>query len=430
MFSQIIDFILNHTPIFYLTQSVWRDEAFSYFLAKPNILQVIVNTANDFNPPLYYLLLNLWIQIFGKTDETLRMLSFLFHLLTVYLAYLFAKRIFSKKFAFFVAAFTLFNPMLLYYAFEIRMYSLFVLLTLTSSYSLYIKKWRLYIVSTALGLYTHSFFLFVFLSHVLYVLKIHKLSRRTAIIIIKPFFFYLPWLPILVWQFLRSKDSWIFPVDSQLIKSVLGNLFTNFEGTPPSWWRYTAYISLFIAIFIIIGVKRNKKLSLLFVLPIFLPLFTVLVYSLIRRPIYVNRYMIFITIFEIMAVSLGVFSIKNKLLRNVVMIGWLIFVIGFNITIIPYHKKTDFKLTFAEINKKATSYDFVYSKTPIGFLESAYYYVVPEKVFVYNPNRVTIPNYIGITAVLKDPSAQNFPPPPSRTFLVADDASYEVVISR
>lgn len=109
---------------------------------------------------------------------------------------------------------------------------------------------------------------------------------------------------------------------------------------------------------------------------------------------------------------------------------WLFFVIAVNIFAPPYHKKTDFKETFAEINKLAKHDDFVYSKTPIGFLESAYYFNSKNKVFVYNPKGIAIPGFIGVTVVFPDISRSTFPSAPSKTYLVADDAGFELIINK
>lgn len=426
----MINFIFYHTPIFYLIQSVWRDEAFSFFLARQKFLQIITNSTHDFNPPFYYLLLHFWVLLVGKWDEILRLLSFFPHLATTYAAYYLAAKITDKKFAFFVAAFTFFNPMLIYYAFEMRMYSFYAFFAICSLYFLLIKNWRWYAITSILGLYTHSFFPLIIFSYLIYFYLTQQISRKNIILVIKPLIFFLPWLPVLVSQFFQSKNSWIFPVDVQLLTSVLGNLFTNYEGTPGNWWSYTAILSFFTVTFFIFAYRHNKKQSLLFLVPIFVPLCLILGYSILRRPIYVNRYMIFITVFEIIGISYGIWSIKNKNIRYISGFIWLTFVIFFNIIAAPYHKKTDFKSTFAEINKILQKDDFVYAKTPIGFLESAYYSKNTDKTFLYNPNNITIPYYIGITVVFPDISQTTLPTAPSRTFLVNDDASYELIINR
>lgn len=430
MLSSITNFIFYHTPVFYLIQSVWRDEAFSYFMAKPNIFKIIINTANDFNPPLYYILLHFWMRIFGTTDVNLRFLSFLPHVASVYLAYLLATKVFSKKFAFFTTIFTFFNPMLLYYAFEIRMYSFYAFFTFCSLYFFTTKNWKWYAVFTALGLYTHSFFPLVTASYLIYLWFIKQFKKRLVFNVLKPLLFYLTWLPILTIQFLRSKGSWMFPVDLQLVKSVLGNIFTNYEGTPGNWWKWTFLLSLIILFFLTLPLNKKRKRTILFTMPIFIPLAFILGFSILIRPIYVNRYMIFIAVFEIMGISLGIWSIKNRTFRWTAACLWILLVIVFNIMATPYRKKTDFKTVFTEINKKTLATDFVYTKTPISFLESAYYYKFPHQVFVFNPNNITIPNYIGMNATFPKVSKSSLPDAPSRVFLIADDGSYEVIINK
>ncbi len=434
MESPIINFVFYHTPIFYLFQSLWRDEAFSYFMAKPDIFRVIIQTANDFNPPFYYLILHFWIIIVGKSDEWLRFLSFLPFVGSVYVAYLLGTKMFSQKFAPFVALFTFLNPMLVYYAFEMRMYSFYALFTFCVLYFFYTKNWKWYTIAAVFGLYTQSFFLLVIISFLasVFFLKPKKERLKLAFLTFKPVLFYLPWLPVLTIQFFRSKDSWLFPVDFQLVKSVLGNIFTNYEGTPGYLWKYTAILSLIIILFIFnaFRLKSRRKDALLLFFPIFLPLFLVLGYSIVRRPIYVNRYMIFVTVFEIMIILLGIWNIRKRYIRWAVSFLWIIFLIFFNIYIVPYHKKTDFKTTFIEINRLAKPLDYVYAKTPIGFLESAYYYKETDRVFIYNPQNIAIPNYIGITSTFLNVSKTEFPPAPSRVFLVDDDANYELIINK
>lgn len=428
MFNWVINFIGTNTPIFYLIQSVWRDEAFSYFMALPPVFKIIVNTANDFNPPLYYLLLHFWLFLSGKSDILIRILSFLFHLGGVYYAFLLGRKLNGKNQAYYLAVFYLLNPMLLYYAFEIRMYSLYALLSTAAIYYFYMKRWKGYIISSVLGLYSHSFFILIILSLSIYNF-IHRNLRKYLLKTIAPVIFFLPWIPVLAVQFVKSKESWLYPVDLRLIKSALGNLFTSYEGTPGHIWNFTAILSLFIILFSYIGFRNKKLKSEMFVIGAFIPLFLILLYSVIKRPIYVNRYLIFIAVFEILAIYSGIISITDKNLKQASAILWLFFIILFNFYIVPFRKKTDFKSTFMEINKIAKETDEVYARTPIGYLESVYYYKNPENTFVYNPQNIHIPEYIGVNLVFPNASRSFFPLFPVRTFMVNDDASYEVIVT-
>lgn len=429
--NALLNFIFYNTPVFYLIQSLWRDEAFSYFMAKPNLARIIINTAHDFNPPLYYILLHFWIYLVGHSDEGLRILSFLFHIGTVYVAYKLAEDTLSKRFAPFVATFTFLNPMLLYYAFEIRMYSLYAFLTIWSFYLFYKKNWKWYIIITVFGLYTHSFFPLIVASYALYLYASHTLTRKNLTRTLTPILFFLPWIPVLAIQFMQSKNSWIFPVDFQLIKAVLGNLFTGYEGTPGDLWGATFLLSLIILFFFYKGLKSRKRhLMILTMICLFAPLSIILGYSVFLRPIYVNRYVIFVTVYEIIGLSLAVWNIRNPRFRYLVCSLMIAFTIAVNIISPQFRKKTDFKTAFREINQRATNMDYAYAKTPIGFLETAYYFRNPEKVFVYNPKNTRIPNYIGVTVVFPNASKPELPTAPSVTYMIADDANYEIIFNR
>jgi uncharacterized membrane protein len=424
----MMNFLFYHTPLFYLIQSVWRDEAFSYFMAQPGLWQTIQNTAQDFNPPLYYLLLHFWILVVGKSDEFLRILSFLFHIGSVYIVFLFAKKLFTQKYAFFVSLFTFFNPMLLYYAFEMRMYALYAFATFASFYFFYTRRWKKYCIAAVIGLYSHSFFPLVLFSFALIYRLIPGAKKKDIIRICIPVLFYLPWLPVVFNQFLHSTNSWIYPVDLQLIKSCLGNLFTSYEGTPGGLWQFTTILSGVIICFFSYFLFKNRKKGIIFLVPLFFPLSIILGYSVLKRPIYVNRYLIFVTVFEILALSYSVYLIQNKTLRTVFACIWFMFVLITNTVTPPYKKKTDFKTAFAQINSMAKSNDFVFAQTPIGFLESAYYFKDTNRVFVYNPQNIAIPYYIGANVVFPNSSKSEFPILPSRTFLVHDDARFELII--
>lgn len=425
----IFNFLFNNTPLFYLTQSFWRDEAFSYFMAKRSVGEIIINSAHDFNPPLYYILLHFWTQIVGKSDVGLRMLSLILFMGTVYIGYLLAAAIFNRRYALFVAAMMFLNPMLLYYAFELRMYALYMLCAVASLYFLATKRWKLYATATVMGLYTHSFYLLLPASLLAYTVIRYR-DKKRFIHLSLPFLFYLPWIPVLAMQFSNSYQSWLFPVDGRGIRSLLGNMFIGYEGTPDGLWFATALLSLVIGLFLIQALRYRKSDAGIHLAAIAMPLVLILGYSLLRRPLFVNRYMIFITVLEVIGICYAIASFRRAFLRKVTAAIWLVFCLGMNSYAVQFHRKADFKSAFAEINAMAQPQDIVFAKTPIGYLESAYYYRDPDQVFVYNPAATPIPPYIGITVLFPDVSRTAFPPAPSTVFLVADDASYEIVVQQ
>jgi len=109
-----------------LNQSLWLDEATSAQVAKYLSYSEILTKFSpfDFHPPGYYFLLKFWTSFFGFSEISLRMPSVIASLLTGYLVFLIGKKIKDPQAGFWSAAFFLFNPLIIYYSQEARMYSI------------------------------------------------------------------------------------------------------------------------------------------------------------------------------------------------------------------------------------------------------------------------------------------------------------------
>jgi len=123
-------------------QSLWLDEATTAMAVKTySFAQIMIQFSPfDFHPPLYYLLMKLWTIIFGYSEIALRMPSILFSLGAGWMIYkiggfgLFRKSGSKNGAGFWATAFFLFNPLIIYYSQEARMYSM---VTFTVSASFY-----------------------------------------------------------------------------------------------------------------------------------------------------------------------------------------------------------------------------------------------------------------------------------------------------
>ncbi len=423
---ELINFILNNTPLFYWTQSLWRDEAFSVWIATGSAMNVIAHTSKDFNPPLYYLLLNFWMKIFGRSEIALRSLSLLFFVFFLVVVYKFALLIFkSKQQAVLTTIIAGLNPMLLYFAFELRMYSLLVLLACLSTYFLYTKQWKWYVLAAAAGMYTQPFMAFVLISHGVYFLLTKQI--KTAVWVFSAIgLLFLPWLPTILYQFSHSGPMWMWPADINLVLSVLGNVFVGYEGTPGNLWTMMMVLSLFMILMAFYSwrVKPWRGALLLFYCLTFLPLILVVGISFIK-PIYVHRYVIFAAIGEIFFLSCFI-SILKKRLPGIERLFILILIFG-NFAAVSFHRKVDFRNTFAQISPQLTDKDAVYAKNPLSFYESWYYTPRSTPVFLYNPERITPPLYTGGVGMPESSWVQTYPQYPRRAFLVSDDGSYAIV---
>ena len=79
------------------TQSMWVDEAWSVWISKLAVSQMVQATAADVHPPLYYVLLHYWIMVFGSSESAVRLLSALFGVLAIPTIYVVGRQLFNKE---------------------------------------------------------------------------------------------------------------------------------------------------------------------------------------------------------------------------------------------------------------------------------------------------------------------------------------------
>lgn len=427
----MLNWLLTHTPLLYFTQSLWRDEAYSALMAQRPISWIVQSVT--FEPPVYYTILHYWIRMFGTSEIALRSLSLLGFALATGIVIQWSEKLFRKSWlSILLPLLFFFNPMLLYYAFEVRTYGWYIFFTVASMYAYLEGRWRLYIVATILGFYTHSYFLIVPMVQVIHWLLTKKsFSQRLR----DPFFLasvinglvIAPWLIRLAEQAGKLKDSWYFPVDFHLIRSSLGNMFLGYEGTPWYLWDYTGALSIALILLFALAVKpkANRRITLYFALSVFLPLALVIGISFIK-PLFVNRYLIPVSIAEVFLLAYATNAVGKRSTQYVVGVCLVLFSIGFNLWYPKEHQKVDIRRTLVEINTLARPGDVVLATSPLVLFESIYYSTNPSRVYLYNPSGSPFPWYVGDTIFDKNKIAVDLPPYPVQAFLVHEDGSYDV----
>ncbi|MBI5878672.1 MAG: glycosyltransferase family 39 protein [Chloroflexi bacterium] len=164
-------------------QSLWYDEAVSLFLARQPVADLIAHTAGDIHPPLYYLLLHYWLAWAGASEFAAAFFSLFFGVLMVAIGFRLARDWFGAPTAALAAFLLAISSFQLWYAQEIRMYTLAGSLVLLSLW-LVERIWRAgfsvrrkafwtfsaaYAATVALGLYTHYYFVFLWVAEFSYV---------------------------------------------------------------------------------------------------------------------------------------------------------------------------------------------------------------------------------------------------------------------
>jgi 4-amino-4-deoxy-L-arabinose transferase-like glycosyltransferase len=184
MCSLLSSFVILQIPDV-LRESLWTDEAYSWWVATHQVPELIRVTASDVHPPLYYLLLKVWTLVIGESEPALRSLSVLLMTAAIYLSYVAATKWYDDTVGLLTGLFLVCSTTLYVYAQEARMYALLVLLTV-ASYLLVDrirKEWRLshvviYSLLTIALVYTHLYGSFVVASQALFVTADWRLGRQ------------------------------------------------------------------------------------------------------------------------------------------------------------------------------------------------------------------------------------------------------------
>ena len=119
-------------------KSIWIDEAFSVWVARQPPAEGVRWLARiDQHPPLYYVLLHLWLAL-GDGPAAVRLLSATVSTLNIPALYALGARLFGRRVGLLAAAVLALSPFHVYLAQEARMYAL---LSLAVTASLWAVAW-------------------------------------------------------------------------------------------------------------------------------------------------------------------------------------------------------------------------------------------------------------------------------------------------
>ena len=203
----------------------WIDEGLSAGIASFPFAEIPGVLRQDGSPPLYYLLLHLWMDAFGTSEEAIHALSLLFALLAIPAALWAGWSIFGRRAGWMAAAFASINPFLTVYAQEGRMYSLVILLSILATGAFaqaFVFRRRRYVplfaVLLVVMLYTHNWALFFALGAVAALLvSARESSTPRPLLVDGALAFggaalaFAPWVPTLVYQAFHTGAPWSSP---------------------------------------------------------------------------------------------------------------------------------------------------------------------------------------------------------------------------
>ena len=200
----------------------WIDEGLSIGISSHPLLDIPGVLRQDGSPPLYYLLLAVWMDLFGIGEARTHALSIAFAVAIVPAAFLAGRALFGTRAGWIAALLAALNPFLTYYGEQTRMYSLVALLSMivTAAFVLaFVQRRRSWLavfsVALALLFYSHNWGLFlgVGTGAALLVLLRGAPDRRRLLIDAALAYgavglLYLPWVPSFLFQAQHTAAPW------------------------------------------------------------------------------------------------------------------------------------------------------------------------------------------------------------------------------
>lgn len=194
----------------------WIDEGISVGIAHEHWTSIPNLLHQDGSPPAYYMLLGLWIRLFGDSEAATHSLSLVFGIACVPLAFFAGRAIFGRTTGLVCALIAALDPFLTYYAQETRMYELEAFLSLVVAWSyvegiIRAKRWWLavFVLSTELLVYSHNWGLFACVGlAAATAVAVRGAVRRFVVAAVAVAVLYLPWVPILLFQAKHTGAPW------------------------------------------------------------------------------------------------------------------------------------------------------------------------------------------------------------------------------
>lgn len=369
-----------------LDQSLWLDETIVAKVVKtiPFHLIPLQFSPGDFHPSLYYLSISVWSGIFGTSEIALRFPSILSALVAGLFVYKIGLLWKNRQLALWATVFFLFNPLVVYYSQEARMYMMATMfLTITLYYFLRLIKNTLFIrrdiilfnLFSALSMFTFygsAFFIAGMIIVGVYQLLVINRSKKNLIslffhLFIGLFISLILLSPLLYQQIMNAKigladvKNWSLILGKAELKNV-AMIFLKFATGRISWfpkWSYYLIAGIpttLIWLSVAIGMKKNKLFGYLFILPLLFGLFV---------SIWAPMMMYFRFLYLIPVMSLLLALTKNGKIKYMIFLAYVSF--SFVSLFLPQFHREDWKALTKSLNVNSRIYMILPSSDPITY---------------------------------------------------------------
>jgi uncharacterized membrane protein len=276
-------FAMLATLFAYSSDAIWADEVYSLAPTLYGWSEILHIQSGDVHPPFYFLMIKLWLSVFGHNIFAAKIFSVLPTVLALIAGMYFLSREFSEKASVVFALCFLASSPIMHYAIEIRMYAWALFLVEISLICLYyiimenkLKYWILFLIFAELSAYTHYLacgylgicYTMFFIYTIVYKRILFKRALIFGLII---FSLYIPQILTLL-EYFSNSDTGYTPITRDgvfILGTILHNLrnIINFGFSLGSTFAntdffYGIYFSL-MAHFCVIN-KNKKEYFMLF----------------------------------------------------------------------------------------------------------------------------------------------------------------------
>ncbi len=387
--------------IFINSRNIQYDDAFSYFLARVSLTDIIRGTAADTMPPLYYFLLHFW-QMIAIEIWFLRSLSVILSLGAIFFLFLWVRRTISISAGLWAALFAAISPLQIYHAQDIRMYSLLAFCGMGYIFFFYqawdanrrqiksIGYWAGLILFGVGAMYTHNLAIFWIIAPILFVIlkKDWNFLWKYLLALMVVGIASLPWLVLVPGQVQKIQNAFWTPRPGpvEIIQSIM---MLTFNLPEPNRVLFIggAILAFYIFVLVIYRViqkwKREPNLLLIFIV-CFLPPVILFLASYLLRPVFVIRGFLPSQL-AFLGLAGAVTSLDWKNRTGGILVGLIIFnaLVSFP-ALYTYAEfpRSPFASASRQIQQAVNEGYFIVNDNKLSFFPINYYFSSPEQAFL------------------------------------------------
>jgi uncharacterized membrane protein len=227
---------------------------------QPNSEKGLINTINSLaledaqHPPLYYVMVRLWMQFFGNSVATTRSLSAIISLLAFPCIYWLCLELFQSSLTAWISvAFLTVSPFHVLYAQEAREFGLWIVTTLIGSAVLLRairlsnkQLWGIYAITVAVGLYTFLLSGLLAIAYGIYVFVIErfrftKTVKAYLIATSVGFLAFVPWMLTVINNLSEIERTTASAQIRQSVSALVSGWISNISCLFADFWRYEPF---------------------------------------------------------------------------------------------------------------------------------------------------------------------------------------------